>query len=338
MSDTSEIQVLSWVEAVRKRPAMYFGDVRNGTGLAHAVRFAFGGAMDQFIAGHASTIQVSVGVDGVVEVEDDGKGIPAFTRTGQSVSILEGAVTNWMTSHMSGGEIPFVVGGWNYGGTYGLVSAVSSFFEIESTFEGERMRLCCARGEVLERTPLGPSSTRGTRVRFRPDEAIFKGRVTPALVADLITETAWLHPRLSLVWQGEKLANKGGIEAWTRLRAKGELEDDFVFATSLQHGESSVDLALGWLQQAHEGRGGETAREDETMRAFVNSQPTSSEVVMPGVREGLRRVAHHFHFEAELGRIASGLIGAVHITQRDEQALLGSFATPFTPRDPRSQR
>jgi aspartyl/asparaginyl-tRNA synthetase len=69
VSDTSEIQVLSWVEAVRKRPAMYFGDVRNGTGLAHAVRFAFGGAMDQFIAGHASTIQVSVGVDGVVDAE-----------------------------------------------------------------------------------------------------------------------------------------------------------------------------------------------------------------------------------------------------------------------------
>jgi DNA gyrase/topoisomerase IV subunit B len=311
----SEIQVLSWVQAVRKRPAMYFGDVRDGTGLLHAVRFAFGGAMDQFIAGHASTIQVSVGVDGVVEVEDDGRGIPAFTRTGQSLSILEGAVTNWMTSHMSGGEIPFVVGAWNYGGNTGLVSAVSSVFEIESTHAGERLRLCCARGEVIERTPLGSSSTRGTRVRFLPDEAIFEGRVTPALVADLITETAWLHPRLSLVWQGEKLANEGGIEAWTRLRGKGELDDDFVFATSLQRGESTVDVALGWLPQAREGRGVETAREGETMRAFVNSQPTSSEV-MPGVREGLRRVV----LDADSDRITLGLIGAVHVTQRDARA------------------
>jgi DNA gyrase/topoisomerase IV subunit B len=307
VSDTSEIQVLSWAEAVRKRPAMYFGDVRDGTGLLHAVRLAFGGAMDQFIAGHANTIQVRVGEDGVVEIEDDGKGIPAFTRTGQSVSILEGAVTNWMTSQLAGGEIPFVVGAWNYGGAYGLVSAVSSLFEIESTYTGERTRLCCARGEVIERTPLGSSSTRGTRVRFLPDEAIFEGRVTPALVADLITETAWLHPRLSLVWQGEVLANEGGIEAWTRLRGKGELDDDFVFATSLQRGESTVDVALGWLHPAREG---------ETLRAFVNSQPTSSEVVMPGVREGLRRVA----LDADSDRITLGLIGAVHVTQRDARA------------------
>ena len=188
-------------------------------------------------------------------------------------------------------------------------------FEIESTYAGERMRLRCARGEVIERTPLGTSSTRGTRVRFLLDEAIFEGRVTPALVADLITETAWLHPRLSLVWQGEVLANEGGIEAWTRLRGKGGLDDDFVFATSLQRGESTVDVALGWLPQAREGRGVETAREGETMRAFVNSQPTSSEV-MPGVREGLRRVV----LDADSDRITLGLIGAVHVTQRDARA------------------
>lgn len=302
---TEEPRLLIGLEVVRKRPAMYFGDLRDGTGLRNAVRSAFGCAMDEFISGHASTIRVSVGNDGLVVIEDDGEGV------GPSVVVLEHAVTTWMSSHMLARGIPFVVGAWNYGGTYGLVSAVSSFFEIESTYAGERTRLRCARGEVIERTPLGPSSTRGTSVRFLLDEAIFEGRVTSALVTDLITETGWLHPRLSLVWQGETLANGGGLEAWTRLRSKGELEDDFVFATSMLRGESQVDVALGWLRSGRDG---------ETLRAFVNSQAKDAEVALPGVVEGLRRTTRHLGCNAASNSIAARLIGAVHVTQRDELA------------------
>lgn len=227
----TEVQILSWAEAVRKRPAMYFGDLGDGTGLCSAVRWVLGGAMDEFIAGRATTVLVDVTADGSIEIADDGPGIFATPRSGESAT-LEHAVSTFGKQ-----LLPRAIGSWNYGSCYGPVSAVSSFFEIESTYGGKRVRLRCERGEIVERTHLGLSSEQGTRVRFRPDEAIFEGRVTPALVADLITETSWLHPRLCLVWQGERLANGGGIEAWTRLRASSELADDFVFATRMQHGD-----------------------------------------------------------------------------------------------------
>jgi|GEM_PF-2465477 len=321
MGNSGEIQVLDATQAVRMRPAMFVGDTNDGTGLAHLVWEVLSNVLDQHLRGEAQRVRIEVFADGVIEIEDDGAGISLCSVRCDGRPMLEdmlvtlycGPISNMRQLHFhpSSGRSSF---------NLTPVSAVCAFFEIETTCMGERARVRTERGLLTEPAhSLGACTKRGSLVRFRPDETIFSSPLTPGLLAARLEEIAWTHPLLEITWQGREIHSRGGFAAWTRARALGGLEDDFVFAARTSFGENLlvspseknfVDLAFGWERDA---RPPSNERYDMGMRSFVNSNRTEAGTHIDGLLEGLSQVAKDLGVEATKKTYAGRLVGAVHV-------------------------
>ena len=179
--DADAIQVLEGLEAVRKRPGMYIGST-GPAGLHHMVYEVVDNSVDEAMAGHATSIEVTLLADGGCEVRDDGRGIPVGTST-QYPDLTAAEVV--LTVLHAGGK--FGGGGYKVsGGLHGVgisvVNALSVRVEVEIDQLGERHAMAFEKGgELVERlhvigdSPPGPDGTprTGTTVRFWPDPEIF---------------------------------------------------------------------------------------------------------------------------------------------------------------------
>ncbi len=194
-----DIQVLIGLEGVRKRPAMYIGDISK-RGLHHLVQELIDNGIDEALAGHCKNIEVTVYKDGSVSVSDDGRGIPVdvHPKTGQS------ALEVVSTSLHSGGKFEkkaYKVSGGLHGVGLSVVNALSEWMEIHVLRDGKIHRQSYSRGKATSPVvELGPTDKHGTHIKFKPDAEIFTTtEMDSEYIKERLMELAFLNKGLKIV-------------------------------------------------------------------------------------------------------------------------------------------
>jgi DNA gyrase subunit B len=171
--EAENILVLEGLEAVRKRPAMYIGDVSQ-RGLHHLVYEVIDNSMDEALAGHCNLIEVSIHHDNSITVRDNGRGIPVEIHKKEGRSALEVV----MTVLHAGGKFDkdsYKVSGGLHGVGVSCVNALSEWLRAEVHRNGKVYIQEYDRGKPrADVSEIGVAEDRGTTVSFRPDPEIFK--------------------------------------------------------------------------------------------------------------------------------------------------------------------
>ncbi len=171
--DANAIQVLEGLEAVRKRPGMYIGST-GARGLHHLVWEIVDNSVDEALAGHADTIDVTLLADGGVKVVDNGRGIPTDITPGYDISAVELVLTQLHAGGKFGGG-GYKVSGGLHGVGSSVVNALSKRLDVEVRQKGHVFRMSFAEGVPVQPLEKGEASDQtGTTITFWANDDIFE--------------------------------------------------------------------------------------------------------------------------------------------------------------------
>src|SRR5476649_2368927 len=222
---SAQLGKLEGLEAVRKKPGMYIGGT-DERALHHCVSEVLDNSVDEHLAGHCDKIEVAIHVDGSLSVRDNGRVIPVDIHPQYKIPGVEMVLT---TLH-SGGK--YGQGGYKFsGGTHGVgakcVNAVSEWFEVEVSRDGEVHHMEFERGKTMQKLHvIGNTKNTGTLITFKPDPEIFRDTVEfkAAIISQRLRELAFLNSGLEITFLDERQPDakpevffyRDGIEQFVR--------------------------------------------------------------------------------------------------------------------------
>ena len=271
--DESSIQVLEGLEAVRKRPGMYIGST-SIRGLHHLVYEIVDNAVDEALAGYCDTIEVKILPGNIIEVQDNGRGIPVGIHHKMGIPTVEVVFTILHAGGKFGGG-GYKVSGGLHGVGASVVNALSEWLEVD-VFDGKNIyHQRYERGKAagtLQKT--GETDKTGTRVRFLADGTVFETLdYDYDILLKRLQEQAFLNAGLRITFsdlRGEKARTKsmcyeGGIREFVSyLNNKDDpLHEDVIYLSGTR-GTSAAEIAMQY-----------TTRYDERLISFANDINTT---------------------------------------------------------------
>jgi len=247
----ASIQVLEGLEAVRRRPGMYIGST-DERGLHHLVWEVVDNSIDEAMAGHATTIRVTIKTDGTMVVQDDGRGVPVGKHsTGKDALEVVHTVLHAGGKFGGGG---YKVSGGLHGVGVSVVNALSEWLRVESARDGSVWMQEYERGKPKAAVKkVGPQGDRrGTTTIFRADPTMFTSTdYSFEVISERLRESAYLTKGVWITLVDERVDRErsfyfeGGLESFVRhLNRNKEALHDRPIYVERKEGSTGVEVAL----------------------------------------------------------------------------------------------
>lgn len=270
------IQVLTGLEPVRMRPGMYIGST-GPDGLHHLVYEVVDNSIDEALAGHCSAIHVAIETGNVIEVRDDGRGIPVDMHPGENISALEVV----MTRLHAGGKFDknsYKVSGGLHGVGVSVVNALSEWCEVSVHRDGfawqQRYQRGVPDGPIVQQ---GETDLSGTTVRFRPDETIFETiTFTFDTLSHRLRELAFLNKGIRITIEDRRLPQvkshdfkfEGGVQEFVKFLNKNKTSiqpdpiyiearrDDVEMEIAIEYNDGFNEIVFSFVNNINTREGG----------------------------------------------------------------------------------